>query len=299
MTDVKIIHCDQDAELYRRYNGQSKAQPAYIELGVKDGILLADYDAEVGGGEPPIVRNGFDRRYSIPVLTGEAANRVMDEIAPLARRILADWSEKWDGNNHIAVLGPEAQAAEEEIEKHLGLGYHDRGFEHQGFDDSDLVTAWDIDGVTNGCEVEDYNITPSTTDERLDEIETEITRDLSEVGASDVVVVHGLDEYLRGLRDELVEQDEKDLWVIVAASGDRVDGAEMAEINPAAADVLWTIPEFADLARAAGYSPEQPEVLIYLQTESDQLQIPDGFEYTWLEVPSHVEAAVAAVERPA
>ncbi|MDP9607887.1 hypothetical protein ACFV4E_15305 [Streptomyces hygroscopicus] len=43
-----------------------------------------------------------------------------------------------------------------------------------------------------------------TTDERLDEIEVEITRDLA--GASGVVVVHGLEEYLRDLRRQLAEQ---------------------------------------------------------------------------------------------
>ncbi|MET9663119.1 hypothetical protein [Streptomyces sp. NPDC006510] len=33
---------------------------------------------------------------------------------------------------------------------------------------------WDIDGAVNGCEVEEYEITAETADERLDEIEQQI-----------------------------------------------------------------------------------------------------------------------------
>jgi hypothetical protein len=46
----------------------------------------------------------------------------MRQIAPLADRILADWEEMWNGNNHVAVLGDDAQAAEEEISAEIGYG---------------------------------------------------------------------------------------------------------------------------------------------------------------------------------
>ncbi len=208
MTDVKIIRCTDPTALYRHYDGQSEAQDAYIELDLRQSSLLADYDSEVGNAVPFAVHYGFERRYSIPVLTGEAANRVMEEIAPMAARVLADWEEIWDGNNMVARLGTEAEAAETEIEEHLGLalGHGARGFEHQGFGDGDVVTEWDIDGATNGCEVEEYGITAETSDERLDEIAAEITRDLAEIGESKVAVVHGLDEHLRILRADLAEQ---------------------------------------------------------------------------------------------
>jgi hypothetical protein len=210
VTDVKIIDCTDPTELYRHFDGQSESQPAYIELDVREGTLLADYNSEVGNAVPFAVYHGFERRYSIPVLTGEAANRVMREIAPLAARILADWNEVWDERrgNMVAKLGDDAQAAEAEIEEHLGvsLGYGDHGFESQGFGDDDVVAEWGIDGATNGCEVEEYGITADTSDERLDEIEAEITGQLAEASESRVAVVHGLDEYLRDLRRNLAEQ---------------------------------------------------------------------------------------------
>ncbi|MFB8020773.1 hypothetical protein ACFC36_19635 [Streptomyces rubiginosohelvolus] len=205
MTDVKITRCTEPDELYRHYDGQSEPQGAYIELDLQRDSLLADYDAETGGGVPAAVYYGFERRYSIPVLTGAAANRVMEEIAPMAARMLADWEEVWDGNNMVARLGDDAQAAEAEIEEHLGQSYSGMGFE-QAFDDSDLVAQWDINGATNGHEAEEHGITAETSDERLDEIAAKITGDLAKCGESTVAVVHGLDEYLRGLRAELAEQ---------------------------------------------------------------------------------------------
>ncbi|MHA4818764.1 hypothetical protein ACXZ65_30955 [Streptomyces aculeolatus] len=210
MTDVKIIDCADPTELYCHYEGQSETQPAYIELDLRKGTLLADYNAEIGNAIPFSVHHGFNRRYSIPVLTAAAANRVMREIAPLANRILADWDAAWDERrgNMVAELGDDAQAAEAGIQEHLGLslGYGDHGFESQGFDDDDVVAEWDIDGATNGSEVEEYGITVDTTDERLGEIEADITRQLADCGPGSVAVVYGLDDHLKALRDDLAEQ---------------------------------------------------------------------------------------------
>ncbi|MGW5042184.1 hypothetical protein ACWEQK_28905 [Streptomyces parvulus] len=208
MTAVKIIRCTEQTELHRHYDGQNEAQDAYIELDLRHDSLLADYNSEVGNAVPFAVHHGFERRYPIPILTGDAADRVLDEIAPMAARVLADWEEAWDGNNMVVRLGEAAQAAEAEIEEHLGLalGHGDLGFENQGFDDSDLVAQWDIDGATNGCEAEEYGITAETSDEGLDEIERRILTDLAGCGDSPVAVCHGLDTYLRGLRADLAQQ---------------------------------------------------------------------------------------------
>jgi hypothetical protein len=201
VNDVKIIDCTDPTELYCHYDGQWEAQSAYIELDLREGTLLADYNSAIGNAVPFSVYHGFDRRFGIPVLTGEAANRVMQEIAPLAARILADWQEVWDerSGNLVAKLGTDAIAAKDEIEAKLGIRYP----YEQPFDESDLVTEWDIDGATNGTEADDYSITADTSDERLKEIEQEILADLAGCDGSPVAVCHGLDAYLRGLRDEL------------------------------------------------------------------------------------------------
>lgn len=205
---VRIIACTEPAELYRHYDGQTEAQGAYIELDTQDPSLLADYDSEVGGAIPFSVYHGLQRRYGIPVLTADAANRVMEEILPFAERIVAGAETEWDGNNTVVVLNDDAQAAEEALEAHLGLPSQDYGgAPNQGFDESDLVAVWDIDGATNGCEVDEFDITADTTNARLDEIEAEILSNLIDIGESNVVMCHGLDDYLRELRNDLADED--------------------------------------------------------------------------------------------
>ncbi|MCY0924419.1 hypothetical protein OS965_41135, partial [Streptomyces sp. H27-G5] len=56
---------------------------------------------------PFSVHYGFDRRWAIPALTGEAANALLRDIAPLAQRMLDDWETDLDDRqaNVIAVLG--------------------------------------------------------------------------------------------------------------------------------------------------------------------------------------------------
>lgn len=212
MTDTAIALDIRDvtepAGLFRHYSQQSEPQGAYIELGLADGILLADWDSEIGNAVPFSVYHGIDRRYRIPILTAEAANRTLREIAPLCKRILADSSIEWDGNNNVAVLGDDARAAEDEIEALLGCN-SDPSNARQ-WDDADLVAIWDIDGATNGYEADEYDITADTTDERLDEIEQEILADLAACNGSTVAVCHGLDDYLRGLRDELRQAANED-----------------------------------------------------------------------------------------
>lgn len=208
---IRIIECTLPDELFRHYDEQTRHQPAYIELDLRHSTLLANWNSEVGNAVPATVRNGFELRYPIPVLTAEAANRVMKEMVPLANRILTDYEERWDGSNMVAHFGRDAQAAEEEIEVLLGLDERTRTSEpNQGFPGSDLVAIWNIDGATNGCEVSEYDITAETTDERLDEIEAEILSDLVGISESDVAVVHGLDTYLREKRDQLITDKENE-----------------------------------------------------------------------------------------
>lgn len=203
MTDltitVRVLDCTDPTGLFRQYHGQSEPQPAYLVLDLRDGTLRADYDPEVGPAAPAAVHHGFERRWGIPVLTGEAANRVMAEIAGLAGRILADFEEHWDGRNTVARLGEDAQAAEDEIRAWLGPASDS----NQGFPPSDLVGVWDVGwGVLNGYETEEFGITAETTGTRLDEIEAEILSGLAGTGANPVAVCAGLAAHLGELRDE-------------------------------------------------------------------------------------------------
>lgn len=236
-TCVSIIECTEPDELHQHYDRQFEAQPCYIGLDLRQETLRANYDVEIDGGVPESVYHGFERRYSIPRLTGDAANRVLTELAPLAGRILADWEQEWDGNNLVAALGEDAKAAEEEIEDILGLPSEDFGGpDKQGFRDEDLVGSWDLDSATNGDEVDEYGITADTTDTTLREIEGQIIRELIEVAPIGALVVPELYDYLKGLRDDLAEEDPlTDAEVRTAREWLGLTGDHMAQrlgVNP-------------------------------------------------------------------
>lgn len=226
---VRIIETTGPLDLHRHYDRQYQAQSAYIELDLREGTLLASYDAEVGGAVPAAVFHGFERRYRIPVLTGVAANETMARIAPLATRILADWEEHWDGSNMVARLGEDAQDAEEEILAELGDGDEDGEWA-----EADLVQQWDVDSATTGHEVEDHDITADTTDARLEAIAQEILEELAD--GDGVAVCHGLVDYLKSLRDQLAEEDPltaAEVYSIreyLGLTGDHM--AELLSVNP-------------------------------------------------------------------
>ncbi|MEW1699405.1 MULTISPECIES: hypothetical protein [unclassified Streptomyces] len=204
MSELTIVPTGR-TELYRHYSGESGPQPVYIELDLEGARLSASYDSQVGGGGPAALRYGFERQYPVPLLTGAAADRLMESLRPFAERILADWEAKLDAqSNRVAVLGEDARAAEAGL---VGLLEESRS----DYDPDDLIAVWDLDGAVNGFEAEDHDITAQTTDERLAEIAGEIREGLAQCGQGSVVIVEGLEAYLQGLRDNAASaQDGED-----------------------------------------------------------------------------------------
>jgi hypothetical protein len=194
----------EPAELHHQYPGQNEPQPAYVEVDLENQHISADYDPEIGNATPARVAHGIARRYPIPALTSTAANKLLEQIRPLAERMVADWDEHWDGSNHKGVLGDDARAAEEKIQELTG-DPRDWG-DH--WDSSDVVTVWDTDGAIAGDEAEEYGITADTTDDRLEEIEAEILETLKGISDSNEVVLEGVWEHLVQMRDDADEDDE-------------------------------------------------------------------------------------------
>ncbi|PJE97136.1 hypothetical protein CUT44_14230 [Streptomyces carminius] len=202
VTTVQVIPCTSSDELYRRYPSQGEAQPVYLQLGLEDGILHASYDALIGNGAPPEVFHGRERRYYLPtVLTGDGANKLMHELAPLAQRVVDGGEVRWNGNNFVGVLNEDARAAEDEIQEQIGA------IETAAECNEDVLPVWDVDGVCGGDEVEEHGITAATTDEELEEIAARILKDHREGMKQPCAIVDGLEEYLRDLRDQLAESE--------------------------------------------------------------------------------------------
>ena len=91
-------------KLHHQYPGQTSPQPCYVELDCEAENLSADWNGELGNAVPLSVWHGHTRRWAIPALQAQAANSLLDEIAPLAQRVIDGYTSEWDGNNHVAGL---------------------------------------------------------------------------------------------------------------------------------------------------------------------------------------------------
>lgn len=205
ISSVEIVRVRTRAELHKHYDGQTKTQDCYVELNCRDRLLHADWNCEIGNAVPAAVWHGHTRRWGIATLTADAANDLLDEIAPLAERVCDGYERDWDGNNHVARFSADALAAMDEIE---------RLCERAGDDPSDCVQEWDAAEWLHGIGSADrqraeYGITAATTDDELRAIESRIE---TEARADDVDVLHGLERHLEWLRRDApeIETDETD-----------------------------------------------------------------------------------------
>ena len=114
---MKTIKLTDKFELYHQYPFENSPQSCYVELDLEDETLTAESNPEIGNAVPFHVWHGHARRYGIPPLVADYANDLLDEIAPLAMRVIAGYSRRWDGHNYVAYLDDDAIAAEYEIER--------------------------------------------------------------------------------------------------------------------------------------------------------------------------------------
>lgn len=194
--NIQITKINQPAELFFEMN--DGAAPTYLYVDLPGREVSVGY--QVGSGTPGRVWHGYTRRYSIPLLTADAVNRLMEKIAPLAEQMCDDWSEEIGrGGRAEAVLGADGRAAEDELVATLP-GDED-------VDPADLVDVWDAAALFVGNETEEYGITERTSDAELKQIAEKMLDEVRSSSASGVVVAPGLEECLRDLRAELAEQD--------------------------------------------------------------------------------------------
>lgn len=196
MTTIHVAHISPVDALHHRYPGQSERQDCYIELDCQDGELTADYNAEIGNAVPMAVHHGHVRRYTIPCLRADAANDLLDEIAPFAQRIVDGYSSRWDGSNHIADLTEDAVDAEESI-RDLIVALEDV--------DAETVNVWqagDWFATLGGSDRQraELRITAATTDEELAAMAKQEEKDAAAT-SDEVDAIEGMLAHLTMLRD--------------------------------------------------------------------------------------------------
>ena len=99
MTKVNIQYLSNIDDLFCKYPGESEPQPVELSLDTRDGSLCCSYDPNIGGGSTFDHQNRLILSTNIPCITDTAANTCMQELAPLAQRVLDGAAEEWDGNN--------------------------------------------------------------------------------------------------------------------------------------------------------------------------------------------------------
>jgi hypothetical protein len=207
---VRLDNTDAIDTLHRHYQGQHQAQNVYVALDLETGALYADYDSVIGSGVPSEVHDGRVRRYTLgagqygrePVIpTPEGANQLLEQIKPLAQRVLDGASIEWDGNNMVGVLTADAQEAEEEI------GNLVSSEEGPALGDGGTVEVWSIDTIGETWTAEEAGITAQTTDSELDDIEARLLAEFREGVDQPTAIIEGLDDYLRRMRDDLAAEE--------------------------------------------------------------------------------------------
>lgn len=191
-------------ELHCRYPGQTSAQPCHVELDCESGALCAEYDTEIGNAVPMRVYHGHVQRWGIPALRARFANALLEEIAPLAERVVAGYDSEWNGHNNVATFDADATAAMAEI------GDLCERAESDAQDDG--IRVWDAGDWYQGTGDHDaqrlaLGITATTTDEELDAIEA---REDASAQGNDCDVIEGHAKHLLMLRDEAREEATDD-----------------------------------------------------------------------------------------
>jgi hypothetical protein len=197
---ITIIETESEYGLHCHYSGQTQRQGCYIELNCPNRTLSASYNPEIGNAIPFSVYHGHDQRFGINLMRGSTVNDLMEEILPLAQRVVDGYDSKWDGNNYIAKFTDNAQNALDEIEAICDSVEGD-------------LEIWDagdwLDAVTHqtdiAVEIESVGtITVQTTDDELEEME----RTIDAMAETEGVFLNAVDRLLERYCNECNEDEE-------------------------------------------------------------------------------------------
>lgn len=192
-TETITIRPVRGSDLHHTYPGQLKPQPVYVYLDCQTRTLSAAYDSEIGNGVPAAQYAGLVQAWEIPALRADAANTLLDEIAPLAERVCGGFVAEYDQNgNLVAEFDEDAEQAREEIEKLC---------DQSGVDD--MLNVWDAADWLGSIgslarQAESCGITHRTTEEELDTIQERLQ---AEARAEGVDELDGLRKHLRRMRE--------------------------------------------------------------------------------------------------
>ncbi len=243
--------------LFERYPGQTRPQPCHIALNLETGHLWADHNPEIGAASsrPESVVHGRTLWWDIPCLTAAAANRLLEELAPLAQQVLDIATIEWDGANRVGRLAGDPTRERPDVQIA-------RLCQADQFDDRDTVEEYPADvwyahgDVSDRDAAAELGITADTSDQHLTAavaaVEAEVRASADACGA---VVPTGFVDYLCEIRTNLRKRVAEHL-AEVGAEVERLED-RLSELRPER-DLLvrrlhaYGVMTNAALARAAG-----------------------------------------------
>lgn len=96
--------------VYAQYGGQHEPQPAYLELDIRDGSLIADYSGLIGNAVPSAVWHSLIVRFAInPHTTADQIEKIINDNKDLFQAILDGSESHWNGSNWVGKFSEEAQ----------------------------------------------------------------------------------------------------------------------------------------------------------------------------------------------
>ncbi|GLY08210.1 hypothetical protein [Actinoplanes sp. NBRC 101535] len=204
LTITKLNENDP-TQLFGHYASESDPQPVHLILDLEDGEMTCAYDGEPISSRavPESVFCDRVRRYDMPALTAAAANRLLDEAAPLAERILRGSTIAWDGHNHVGRLDDDADAAEDELTA-LIAGYDDDAYVITELEAADYFANADLD------------VTADLSDAELAQLVTDLEKE-ARTSMQGPVVPTGFDDCLEQLREAARAEIREDLEDAAAA----------------------------------------------------------------------------------
>jgi hypothetical protein len=196
-TRIDIILCEDRLDaLHLHYPNQTSPHGAHVYLSCETGELWAAPNFGIGNAVPMAVHHERVLRWTIPILTGIAANDLLRKIAPLAEMVLSGASIAWDGQNNRGRFSPDAENAIERIDEIC----------NREPDEEDLLNLWDAEDWYGAADdvAALLGITADTTD---GEIERLAAADTLLLETEEKIVMVGAEDFLLGVRDGLRSQE--------------------------------------------------------------------------------------------
>jgi len=116
MSKVEVIYSNENN--FCQYPSQCEPQRTYAELNCSTNELYSSYSSEIGNSTSMDCFHNRALRWQIsPWMKLSSINSLLEEIKPIAQKVLDGYSEVYNGRNYVGVLSGEVDVYEREIER--------------------------------------------------------------------------------------------------------------------------------------------------------------------------------------